>query len=60
MTPADEMRLGAQLAHAMAVSRRHTKFTFMAAAALDWSYAQTLHYIETGEQPAGKESGESP
>jgi hypothetical protein len=47
--------MGARMAHAMARSRRHTKFTFMAAAALGWSYDETLHFIETGEQPVGKE-----
>lgn len=55
MTPEDEDRMGARIAHAMARSRRHTKFTFTAAAALNWTYEETLRFIDTGEEPAGKE-----
>lgn len=60
MTPEDEHRMGAALAHAMACSRRHTKWTFMAAVALNWTQEETAHYIETGEEPAGKEITEAP
>lgn len=55
MTPEDEYRMGAQMAHAMAVSRRKIKFTYMAAVALGWTSEETDHYIETGDQPVGKE-----
>jgi hypothetical protein len=47
--------MGAQLAKAMAKSRRQTKFTYMAAVAKGWTEAETAHYVETGGQPAGKE-----
>lgn len=39
-------------------SRRHTKLTFAAAVLNGWTHDETMHYIKTGAQPAGKEFGQ--
>lgn len=57
MTPEDEERIGRLYAHAMARSARRTVWTYRAAVVLGWSAEDIERYIETGEQPAGKEFG---
>lgn len=55
MSPEDEYRLGREYSNALAKSRRHTKWTFIAAQVKGWTHEETMHYIDTGVQPPGKE-----